>query len=101
MKAITTILTLIILAGCAASFGTPEERLAINKTSADLILCEKLALNTKVPEHIRNEWAIEVQNRGVDCSQFHSTIAYNLMRKQEDERASQELLNYSTQMLKP
>lgn len=87
----------VFLQGCASLYGTPEERIALNKTLPDYILCEKLAFATLAPEAIRIEWAMELQNRGKDCNAYAAAFAAQRMQESAN---SATLLNYSTQMLR-
>lgn len=90
------LICVLFLQGCASLYGTPEERIALNKTLPDYTLCEKLAIATLAPETIRTEWAMELQNRGKDCNAHAAAIAAQRMQNSADLAA---LLNYSGQML--
>jgi len=88
----------LLLNGCVSMYGTPEERMAHNKTLPDYTLCEKLAVAALAPELVRAEWAMELQNRGKDCNAYAASFATQRMN---NNAASAALLNYSGQMLTP
>lgn len=96
-RKIIVIACVILLAGCA-SYGTPEERLALNKTLPEYSLCEKLVFSTHAPDNVRAEWATELQNRGKDCTPYTAEFS---IRKMQNSAAGAALLNYSGQMLAP
>jgi len=87
----------LFLQGCASLYGTQEERIALNKALPDYILCERLAFATLAPGVVRTEWAMELHNRGKDCSAYAATFAAQSMQNSANTAT---LLNYSTQMLR-
>lgn len=69
-----TIFLTLTLTGCASMYGTPEERQRENSVSSDYSLCSGLARAALAPAEIRNEWAMELRRRGVDCSVYANAI---------------------------
>lgn len=87
----------LFLQGCASLYGTQEERIALNKALPDYILCERLAFAILALGVVRTEWAMELHNRGKDCSAYAATFAAQSMQNSANTAT---LLNYSTQMLR-
>lgn len=80
----------LLFAGCMSMYGTPVERQASNQRSSSLSLCRaQLA-----PAPVREEWALELQRRGENCSQYAALIS-------SQAQADQEQLKLGLQLLSP
>jgi len=88
----------LILPGCAEMYGKPEDREAANRATADYVLCEKLIVQTGAPSEIRNEWALELQRRSVNCEQYAASIHATAQR---DMESSNELIRIGQEMMQP
>lgn len=91
-KPIIIFVTSLTLTACASMYGTPDERRKANAQLPDYSLCEKLAVATLAPTEIRTEWAMELQQRGADCSQY-SDMLNNAIQQ------NQRMMNMGSQMM--
>ena len=77
---------------CVDMYGTPQERAIKNSRMSDYGLCEKLGVAVLAPAEIREEWAMEVQRRNVNCNQYAGMI-------NSQRQANQQLMNQGLQLM--
>ena len=76
-------------------YGTSNERSVSNSKASSFKLCKDLAIATLAPESIREEWAIELQRRNENCSQYSASINNAIQSQANLNRLSQSLLESS------
>lgn len=84
------LLALIPLSGCVSV----SEKIAMAPTLSSYSLCEKLATATLADNSVREAWAMELQRRGENCSQYGGTIAAR-------QASDAQLMQLSNQLQQP
>ena len=64
------VISVFVVSGCAAMYGTPAERAAKASAMSSYQLCEKLAVATLAPDEIRATWARELDSRNETCQAY-------------------------------
>ena len=97
MKKLLTLLLLapFLLSSCVSMYGTDYERSLENAKTSSLKLCKQIVIATLAPEIVREEWAMELQRRSENCSQYSSAINAAVQNQANLNALSQSLLESS------
>ena len=94
-KIIILLLAPFLFNSCVSMYGTDYERSSKNARTSSLELCKKIVIATLAPEIVREEWAMELQRRSENCSQYSAAINAAVQNQANLNALSQSLLESS------